>query len=235
MSQIAESDRKQSRVTTAARELIAMSLNHEGGTFLGGEDDLIMKLGISRLTLRQAAKIAEHERMIEVKRGNRGGFYARRPSAVDAVQSLAGYLHLHGTTLAHVQRVLQLITDECAAIAALNPNSECREKLRKISIAARADDPRSNVIRRDVELTQTIAAMSGNPLIEVIVAIGNTFGLDDSTTIFVDPAQRTEMADRQIAVCEAILSGDPEISVIMMRRRAESLGRWIAAESKISK
>jgi len=199
-------DRKGSRVSGAARDLIDMSLKHDAGAFLGGEDYLVSKLGISRLTLRQAAKIAEHERLIEVKRGNKGGFYAARPSASDAVQSLAQYLHLEGTNLSHVQRILRLVMVEAAGLAAESDNAELRVHLKKLASAISKDKTRADVIRRDVELSQTIATMSANPLLKVITAIGNTFGLERRHSLFLDDQQGAEMSRLQYNVCVAILS-----------------------------
>ena len=54
----------ESLVARTARELAELSLAHEDGDFIGAEDDLLSRLGVSRPTLRQAAKIAENDRLI---------------------------------------------------------------------------------------------------------------------------------------------------------------------------
>jgi DNA-binding FadR family transcriptional regulator len=228
MTQIVSLERKGSRVSSVARELIAMSLAVDDGAFLGGEDELILRLGASRLTLRQAAKIAEHQHMIKVRRGNKGGFYASRPSAADAVQSLAGYLHLKGTNLKHMLRIAKLVSEESGAIAAKNNDEGFRKRLQKISADAEKVGSRYEVISRDIALSETIAEMSCNPLIEIINAIVNAFGIDEESTIFVDPAERDEISRLQKNVCDAILSGDAEVARLMLRRRADALAQWLS-------
>lgn len=228
MTQIVSLERKGSRVSSVARELIAMSLAVDDGEFLGGEDELILRLGASRLTLRQAAKIAEHQHMVKVRRGNKGGFYASRPSAADAVQSLAGYLHLKGTKLRHVLRIAKLVSEESGAIAAKNNDENFSKKLREISANAEKIGSRYDVIARDIELSEVVAEMSRNPLVEIINAIANAFGIDEESAIFVDPAERAEMSRLQKNVCDAILSGDEEVARLMLRRRAEALEQWLS-------
>jgi len=222
-----------SRVESTARGLVQLSLQHEDGEFMGAEDELLIRLGVSRPTLRQAAKIAENERLIAVRRGNKGGFYARRPSAADAVRSLASYLQLKGASLTHVMAVSALVGEEAVRLAAQCADPGQRERLRFLIAGIREGEPRKALIRREVHMFQLIAAMSGNPAIEVFTAIGYSFGLEEKTTLFDDPGQRVEMASLQRKLCEAILAGDPDIARLMMRRRAQALARWMS-ESKVA-
>src|SRR5690348_7772913 len=99
-------------VARTARALAKLSLEAEDGAFLGAEGDLLERLGVSRPTLRQAAKMVEHDRLISVRRGIKGGVYASRPEATDAIRTLTRYLRLKGATLRHVWIVSRLIMEE---------------------------------------------------------------------------------------------------------------------------
>lgn len=55
-------------------------LQRDDGEWLGWEDDLVERLGVSRPTLRQAARLLEAEELLVVKRGTNGGLFARRPT-----------------------------------------------------------------------------------------------------------------------------------------------------------
>ena len=83
-------------VAKTARRLAELSLASDAGAYLGAEADLLQQLEISRPTLRQAAKIVESDRLISVRRGVKGGFYAERPNAQDAIKALARYLRMNG-------------------------------------------------------------------------------------------------------------------------------------------
>lgn len=84
------SDIGSSRVAHTARLLAALSLATGAGDFLGAEDELLARLGVSRPTLRQAAKIVENERLISVRRGTKGGLYAARPDVADVLHAPEG-------------------------------------------------------------------------------------------------------------------------------------------------
>jgi len=70
------------------------------GDFLPPEGQLMISLGISRPTLREAFRILEAENLISVVRGSRTGARVHRPS-VELVSRYAGYvLQSQGTTIA---------------------------------------------------------------------------------------------------------------------------------------
>ena len=61
------------RVDRTASALADLSLAGESGRFLGSEDELLLRFGVSRPTLRQAAKMVANDRLITVRRGTGGG------------------------------------------------------------------------------------------------------------------------------------------------------------------
>lgn len=116
-------------VARTARGLAQISLDSDAGAFIGSEDDLLARLGVSRPTLRQAAKIAENDRLISVRRGIKGGFYATRPDAQDAIRTLARYLRLNGATLSDIMVVSRLVSEEAGARACVCDDAGLRGRL----------------------------------------------------------------------------------------------------------
>jgi GntR family transcriptional regulator, transcriptional repressor for pyruvate dehydrogenase complex len=107
-------------------EILAL---HEDGVFLGAEDNLLVRLGVSRPTLRQAARILEHENLLVVRRGAAGGFFSSVPTA-DAVARVASvYLRYRSTNLTDLNRAAGLVVPEVARLAAANPSSNARADL----------------------------------------------------------------------------------------------------------
>lgn len=215
-------------VARTARALGRMSLDHDEGAFLGAEDDLLKHLAVSRPTLRQAAKIAETDRMIEVRRGIRGGYYAARPDADDAIRMLARFLRLRGTTLTQIMDVARLVSERAAALAAICHDEALREQLREFLGRIDGHDSRASMIAAENELARTIAAMSGNPAIELVMAIGYSFGMEEEDSpLFRDSHERQAMRVLQRNLVTAILDRDPEIAVLMMRRRRAAMAGWL--------
>src|SRR3546814_19662953 len=100
-----------------ARALADLSLAAAPGDHLGAEDDLLQRFGVSRPTLSQAAKLVERDRLISIRRGIKGGHFAERPDARDAIKSLARFLRLRGATRGAVTQVTSPVS-EGAAVAA---------------------------------------------------------------------------------------------------------------------
>src|SRR5690606_33552293 len=141
------------------------------GEFIGAEEDLLQRLGVSRPTLRQAAKIAENDRLINVRRGIRGGFYASRPDIRDATRSLAHYLRLQGVTLLDIVTVNRPVSEEAAALACDCDDADMRVRLQQYMAEVDGADSVAEIVDLDNRLARLIAEMSGNPVISVFTGI----------------------------------------------------------------
>jgi GntR family transcriptional regulator, transcriptional repressor for pyruvate dehydrogenase complex len=217
-------------VLRTARELSKLSLEHEDGAFIGAEDELLARLSVSRPTLRQAAKIAENDRLISVRRGIKGGFYASRPDAEDAIRTLARYLRLNGATLLDIMAVSRLVAEEAAGLACLCADAALRESLTKFAAGIDQADSAAALIVAESRLARLVSQMSGNPAIELVMAIGYSFGMEEqSTTLYRTPEHREVARKLQHGLCQAILDRDADVARLMMRRRSAIMANWIEA------
>ena len=215
------------RVDRTARQLAELSLEAEAGRYLGSEDDLLKRFGVSRPTLRQAAKMVANDRLISVRRGSRGGLYADRPDAADSVRAVARYLRLNGATLHDVFVVNSPIAELAGALAAGSDDPELRAQLS--AFARRIDDSQTpgDMVRAENELARLLTRMSGNPAIELVMAIGYSFGMDEQRIRFYgSPEDRAKARELQRALSQAVLDKDPDIARLLMRRRAAMLEQW---------
>jgi DNA-binding FadR family transcriptional regulator len=215
-------------VARTARALSDLSMAHDEGCYLGSEDELLAKLGVSRPTLRQAAKIVESDRLISVRRGLRGGFYAERPNAADSIRSLARYLRLNGASLGDVIQVTRPVSEEACALAAVNGSDEQRLRLRAFAARIHENQSRLDIVSSETELGRLIAEMSGNPAIQLITEISFAFGMEEQDLgFFASDEDRAEARRTQQAICEALLGGDPDIARLMIRRRGAMIKNWL--------
>ncbi len=222
-----------SLVVRTARALADLSLAASDGVYLGAENDLLERLGISRPTLRQAAKIVESDRLIVVKRGLKGGFFAARPHARDAIRAPALYLRMNGASISHVHAVTRLISEEAAAEASRCEDIALRAQLAQLRADIEADpqedETPAQVIHRESELAHLLGLMSGNPAILLFMEIVYAFGFLSKNLKFYHRADdRLANRVRQRGLCDAVLARDPEVARLMMRRRSDLVSGWIA-------
>lgn len=222
-----------SRVAETAVRLADLSLATTEGEHLGAETDLLDRLGVSRPTLRQAAKIVEADRLITVRKGPGGGFFAMRPSAADVIRAPARYLRLQGASLMDVHVVTRLIATEAASLAAVCECDEQREALKAhrdaVAETSGDDDTPETIIQQETRLARLLSAMSGNPAIALFMEIGYTFGREEQSVKFYQcPEDRSWSRALQVQLCDAILARDGEIARVLMGRRTEMIVEWIS-------
>lgn len=211
-----------------ARALASLSLASDPGEYLGAEDDLLNRFGVSRPTLRQAAKMVERDRLISIRRGTKGGYFAERPDARDAIQSLARFLRMRGANLGDVIQVTRPVSEDAAVAAARLRSAEDADQMRAFVARIDAHDTPRDLIVAEVELARMIARMSGNPVVELVMEIGYSFGLDERDSgLYADPDRRERTRAMQRSLCHAIIDGDADIARLMMRRRSEQFDAWL--------
>ena len=207
-----------------------MSLAAEDGAYIGAEDELLARLGVSRPTLRQAAKIVESERMITVRRGLKGGFYAARPDARDAIRTLNRYLRVRGATLREISVVARHISGEAAQLAAGCTDEALRAQLVAIVDEMMVCNDARALMELETRFGEQVAQMSGNPMIELMVAMVHACGWDEQgIVLYQEAAQRETTRELVAAIMRAILAGDGELARMMMNRRTAKVAEWISA------
>lgn len=223
-------------VSRTAKNLSRISLEMEEGDYLGSESDLLQRLAVSRPTLRQAAKILESDRLISVRRGVNGGFYAARPNSRDANQSPALWLSLHDATIKQMARANCLIAPVVCAEAADCTDETLIQRLRGILDEVENYDPATishrDRVKHDSDLISLIGEMAGDPVLRLFLDIGYVFGLLQKETGFYRdlPDRQEAWRDLQIKLCKAILARDPDLSRLIAIRRSDITMGWIESD-----
>lgn len=208
-----------------------MSLSVKADSSLGAEAELMETLKVSRPTLRQAAKIAEADHMISVRRGIKGGYYAERPNAEDSIRTLAAYLRINGATLTDVSVVTSLVAEEAAVRAAVRCSLSLVEELRVFVTKIDDNDTPGDIVKAEIELARLIGRMSGNQTIQIVMEIGYTFGMGEhSLQLYACEEDRQRARALQKSLAESILAGDGELAQLMMRRRSAMFNEWFRRE-----
>lgn len=218
---------KQSRSTieAAAAQFRALSLAAQDGALLGGEDTLVAALGISRATLRQAARVLEREGLLRVRRGINGGYFAARPDVRTIEQAVSAYLVTldmdaqDATTIASVLwvEVLRKAAD-LRSEAARRMAADFRARV----CVVRADAPFSEILQLEQESRTAIFELIKARYIELIFQINVAFAqkrFDATPEMDADEQRQFVHAWRNAKLMElqAISDGDPELGMMAAR------------------
>lgn len=172
--------RPQARQIRGASEQVAVQIQHyvqhEGlapGDFLGREEDLAAEFGVSRPTLREALKLLSSGNLIRATKGPGGGIFVAHTAEQGMGRSLsdaiAMMLETEAVSLHELLDARVLLEVPLAGLAAYQPDDETLTRLRKaVEAAAAAPDDTEVVAETDAEIHRTIAAASGNRMIQAL-------------------------------------------------------------------
>ncbi len=114
------------------------------GDFLPNEAELMAHFGVSRPTLREAVRVLESERLVEVRRGSRTGARVRVPGPEIVARPAGLLLELSGATIADLLTAKSGIEPMAARLLAESGSVEAFDELDQMLealIASRAGNP----------------------------------------------------------------------------------------------
>jgi DNA-binding FadR family transcriptional regulator len=204
----------------AARTLRAEILVREQGDSLGSEDELVARLGISRPTLRQAARLLEHEQLLRVRRGVGGGYSVRKPDIGSVTRAAAFFLQARRTTMRDVLTASEQLNEAVMMRAAQSRDAAARARLVRTLAeieTQRGERPDATLLAQDLEFIERVLELAANPPLELFVRTLYQFGITQtSTRVFRDRADR--------------VAGDTELTALLSRRRTRTMLDWIAED-----
>ena len=165
-----------------ASEQVAVQIQHhiqrEGlgpDDFLGREEDLAARFGVSRPTLREALKLLASGNLIRANKGPGGGIFVAR-TAEDGISrslsdSIAMMLETGAVSLEELLDARLLLEVPLAGRAAQRADAELLERLREAVQAEAAADPDDldSLATADGEVHRAIAAAAGNRMAEALI------------------------------------------------------------------
>jgi len=183
------------------------------GELIGSLPDLARALGVGIVTVQQAARILEHEGLLEVKRGPGGGYYGRRPDAAALERSLAAWMRTQPASWQEALDMTSLLFNELAAAAA-----DCRvpallDELRRFARTVAACDAENLLAAREVEFQDLLFRMVDRPLFELLTRVTLRFaGHRPFGQIYDGPIGIERWKVGRRLIIDAILRHDAELA-----------------------
>lgn len=180
--------------TNLRRQIVRGELSE--GDSLPPEHLLTEQYQVSRPTLREAYRILESERLIEVRRGAKGGARVRLPSAEVAARHVGLMLQFGQTELSDVYAARSVLEMPAAALAAENATADGLGRLRSNLDEAEKtmSDPHADLSRLPVlsrEFHSIVVEMSGNKTLALFDSmLGTILDIAGKNYVNVQPVAR---------------------------------------------
>jgi len=211
---------------TAAR-LRERILQAEPDTLLGSLTELSQGLGVGVVTLQQAARILEHEGLLQVRRGPGGGYYGKRPTEAMLERSIAAYLQVDAARFHELFEMFSLLECELAPAAARSEDEALRAGLQEVLARLDRSDTIPAQLAAEAALHEVLFRMADHPLMGLLGRVTmSVFSADPAPEMFLDPEGIAAWRDGRRRTVEAILARDEELARFeAVRFRGELLER----------
>jgi GntR family transcriptional repressor for pyruvate dehydrogenase complex len=192
------------------------------GDCLPNEAELMSHFGVSRPTLREAVRVLESERLVEVRRGSRTGARVRVPGAEIVARPAGLLLELSGATIADVMVARSGIEPLAARLLAESGTPEAFDELERML----ADDlPPAYQAGRLAETTwafhRRMVELSGNATLAIIAGM-----LHEITVRHTAVAMKERRAVGKADYDKLIRSCRKLIQFVRARDGAEAEAHW---------
>ncbi|KAF0969846.1 MULTISPECIES: FadR/GntR family transcriptional regulator [Gordonia] len=144
------------------------------GDFLPHEAELMAHFQVSRPTLREAVRVLESERLVEVRRGSRTGARIRIPGPEIVARPAGLLLELSGTSLSEVMQARMVIEPAAAEILAGTGNTAAFDELQSIiDVNVKEAYEDGTLARASVFFHRRMIELSGNSALAMIAGMLN--------------------------------------------------------------
>ena len=215
-------------VRETAANIRKMVLSSAPDTRLGSLRELANSFGVGIVTVQQAARILEYEGLLEVRRGQQGGYYGRRPNEAALERSIAAYMHEHGSFHFEAMDIMsQLLTDLAAAAARCNDDTlfaDLTDLLQRIESSSEED---SHIDFED-ELLEILFHMVDKPFTHLLSRITMRLYRSRRTqTVFRGKEGHMDWQQSRSRLIRAILARDADLARFEATRNRELLLKLI--------
>lgn len=213
---------KDGLVAHAVAGMKAMILAAQPGTQIGALGEIAAALEVGVVTVRQAARLLEHDGYLKVRRGNGGGFYAARPSAEGLGRALAAFLPLGQSHEREAIAIMTLLDCDLMAAAALSTDEALREDLRRHAEAIDGCDSAEQRAAFVEAMHDILFAMVDRPLTEMMTRLSmQHYAVRTGMQIYEGAEGTARWKQERHAIVHAILRRDAELARFEAQRRRD--------------
>ena len=200
-------------VPDAAEALREMVFGAEPESRIGSLPDLARRLGVGIGTVQQAARVLEHEGLLEVRRGPGGGYYGKRPDAAALERAMSAYLRMHPASYDEALDMTSLLFTELASAAAGCRDDALREELAALLPRITPGAPPEDRLVFESLFQDLLFRMVDRPLFEMLTRVTLHFSeTRDGPAVIMASEDAERWWLGRHAIIAAILAGDGELA-----------------------
>lgn len=215
----AERGSRRQLVPATAERLREMIFARAAGEFIGALTQLAKTLGVGIVTVQQAARILEHEGLLEVRRGPGGGYYGRRPDLETLERSLTAYLRSNPASQIEVLEITSLLFNELCAAAATCDDDSKLAGLAAIGARIEACDDERQIGPLEQALQDVLFQMVERPLFELLTRVALHHSDGNSETPYRTGFGLKQWKESRRHILAAIMQQDSELAHFEANRR----------------
>ena len=162
-------------VSATAEKLRDLILAQAPDALIGSLPELAQLLGVGIATVQQAARVLEHEGLLDVRRGPGGGYFGRRPDALALERSLATYLRVRRADDYEALEMMTLLDCEVMPAAAQCTEARLLDELRGLKKRVDRCLGSEERVAFEDDLHSILFRMVDRPLIELLAQVSMRF------------------------------------------------------------
>lgn len=143
----------------------------EAGTLIGTLHELARSLEVGIVTLQQAARVLEHEGLLEVRRGPGGGYFGTRPDDAAIERALDAYMRMNPASFSEALDMTSLLFNELATAAADCTDEGLRSSLAALATRLDGEMDVSQLGNFEAEFQELLFQMVRRPLFEMLTRV----------------------------------------------------------------
>ena len=211
-------------VAASADRLRDMIFAAEPGARIGALPELAARLSVGIVTVQQAARVLEHEGLLEVRRGPGGGYYGVRPTAPALARAITAYIRMNPERYAEALDILTLLFCELAAAAAAcaaQPHHTAQLRALADRIDQCREGPDTGAF--EAEFQDLLFAMVDRPVFELLTHVALQLYADADRPPFFGTSGIEVWKLGRHRVIAAIIARDPALARFEAQRNRQVL------------
>lgn len=218
-------------VNATAASMRDLILAREPDDSIGSLPELAKLLGVGIATVQQAARVLEHEGLLEVRRGPGGGYFGTRPDAAALERSVAAYLRVRGSDDYEALEMMTLLDCEIMPAAARCSEAHLLAELRILKDRVDICVSSSERVAFEDDFHAILFKMVDRPLMELLAQVAMRYYRSGPIPqIFEGDEGLRAWRKWRHQIIAAILAQDPDLARFEAERHRRELLRRLHKE-----
>lgn len=180
---------------------------------IGSLGELAAEFDVGIVTIQQAARVLEHEGLLDVRRGPGGGYYGRRPDAQALERALAAFMRMHPDSFDEALDITSLLFIELCAAAARCADPALRGEMAALATALDAVRDDETVGAFETRLQELLFRMVDRPIFELLTRVTLRFAATaGAPKLHRDEEDRRHWIAGRRRIVAAIAAGDEPLA-----------------------